>query len=434
MSKFLFLSIVTIAITCNSLFSQEYHTITGTIKDIATKQSLAGVNIYLSKKAIGTVSNAEGQYKFSFPENLTKDTLFFSCIGYKTHKIPVSKILKSTILNIELEISACLLSEITVSSKVLTAKDILKLARKKYFKNHLPVENYNANMYFREYVREDSNYTRAREIAIKTYSKANKETIDLKVEQCRYAVSSKSKTSVKGDLGLGLIYEYSWFLEEYFRYKQKNDWNIRKDTILFYHNKFVYVISATKGTISEQLKNIYLRNIGNDYTFYNNIDDRFKNTTDRYGFYVYFISIDNFKIEKMFNYYHFGRIAKNKSKSTNEVTDLLRHTSSIEFIEKNNKMYPYHVFWFGESYIYKSVLLNKRVLKHQYTELVNNEIITNNVEIIPSESFGNALNELYINDNCKESDPEFWKTYNYLPDDKLKQQVLENIENQKKEK
>ena len=62
------------------------------------------------------------------------------------------------------------------------------------------------------------------------------------------------------------------------------------------------------------------------------------------------------------------------------------------------------------------------------------KIITNNVEVIPAESFTKALTEYYFDGDCKENDPEFWKTYNYLPDDKLKQRVLENIENQKKKK
>ena len=90
------------------------------------------------------------------------------------------------------------------------------------------------------------------------------------------------------------------------------------------------------------------------------------------------------------------------------------------------------VFLFWDTYVYS--FLGKRIPKHQYIELLNNEIITNNVEVIPAESFTKALTEYYFDGDCKESDPEFWKTYNYLPDDKLKQQVLENIENQKKEK
>jgi len=84
--------------------------------------------------------------------------------------------------------------------------------------------------------------------------------------------------------------------------------------------------------------------------------------------------------------------------------------------------------------IYKSMKSDKKIRKHHYSEAINNEIITNNIEVISTEEYGNALDEFYIKNKCKESDPEFWKTYNYLPDDKLKQRVLENIEKQKKKK
>ena len=77
---------------------------------------------------------------------------------------------------------------------------------------------------------------------------------------------------------------------------------------------------------------------------------------------------------------------------------------------------------------------DKKTRKHHYSEAINNEIITNNIEIPSKESYWDTIEEFYIKNNCKDNDPEFWKTYNYLPDDKLKQRVLENIENQKKKK
>jgi len=422
MVKFLFVFTTLIIFNCNCLFSQ--NTIIGTIKN-TNNLPLPFVNIYLSKKSIVTISNTEGIFKFSFPNGSIEDTLVFSYIGYKTKKILVNETLKLKELNIVLEPSTYLLNEVVVSNKVLTAAEILKQARKKYYSNYIPSQDYNANMYFREYVKENDNYVRAKEAAIKTYSKANNEHVQFKVQKCRFAASLQNSTLNKGDLGLGYIFQFSWLSNNnisYFKGKLKNT---KKDTIIFYHNKLVYVLSNIRGSKGEELKNLYLSNIGNDYAFYNSI----KNSTEKYGFNIYIVSVDDLKIEKIFSYFNFGDLKRIKYHSTGEFVALYNTISSIEFIERNNKMYPYHLFYFNKSYI--SNILHKPILKHSYNELINNEIINNNVEIIPEEYFSKAIDEFYFNNDCKNDDPEFWKNYNYLPDDKLKQQVLESIEKQR---
>lgn len=65
---------------------------TGLIIDSLTNQKLSYVNIGISDKNIGTVSNLNGNYAITLSEIYNSDTLVFSLIGYKTHKIKVSEL------------------------------------------------------------------------------------------------------------------------------------------------------------------------------------------------------------------------------------------------------------------------------------------------------------------------------------------------------
>jgi hypothetical protein len=61
----------------------------GTVKD-ETKQPLPGVNVYLKGTAVGTITDAEGN--FTFPQELQAgDVLIFSFIGYETREYVVGK-------------------------------------------------------------------------------------------------------------------------------------------------------------------------------------------------------------------------------------------------------------------------------------------------------------------------------------------------------
>lgn len=418
-------------INCNCLISQNYITINGTVTD---KDSIpiSAVNIYTSEKSIATISNTEGEYKFSVPKRLINDTLMFSCLGYNTKKIPINSIIQIKNYNIVLEPSVYLLNEVIVNNKELSASEILNQAKLNYYNKYIPSIDYNAYMYFREYIKEDTNYVRAKEAAIKTYSKANIESIELKLYKCRFSQESKYATSPKGDLGLGIIFQFSWLFDNYFRNKDIMKAVIKLDTTILYHNKLVYVISVTKGdTKAKLLKDLYLKSNGNDYLFYNSIVDSFKYPATKYSFNIYYISVDGFKIEKMFTYFSSGIDTKTNYKSTSEYVDFLRNIKSIEFIEKNNEMYPYHLFYFGDYYIYNSKYSENRVLKHIYNELINNEISVENVEKIPENSLEKIISDFYFHNECIDDDFEFWKNYNYLPDDKLKKQVIESLQSQK---
>lgn len=69
-------------LTGNLLSAQQKHTVSGTIKDKASGETMIGVSIYVPELKTGTVCNSYGFYSLSLPEG--KHHLIFSFVGYKS--------------------------------------------------------------------------------------------------------------------------------------------------------------------------------------------------------------------------------------------------------------------------------------------------------------------------------------------------------------
>lgn len=84
--------------------------ITGKVVDAASKEPLPGVNISVKGSAVGTITNAQGEYSL---EATSGATLVFSFIGYKPKEVVVNN---ENAVNVELEEDITTLNEVTVVS------------------------------------------------------------------------------------------------------------------------------------------------------------------------------------------------------------------------------------------------------------------------------------------------------------------------------
>jgi outer membrane receptor protein involved in Fe transport len=87
--------------------------ISGTVTD-AEGETLAGVNIQVKDRVIGTISDTQGQYELTVNAS-PPFTLVFSFMGYTTQEIPISES-TTTGLNVKLEEQTILGQEIVVSA------------------------------------------------------------------------------------------------------------------------------------------------------------------------------------------------------------------------------------------------------------------------------------------------------------------------------
>ena len=108
----LFLLFVSILMGYGGLYAQGV-TVSGTVTDASSGESLPGVTITLKgSTAIGTVSNADGNYSLTLP-NSSGAVLQFSYLGFLTQSVPVQG---KTAINVKLLQDTKALSEVVVTA------------------------------------------------------------------------------------------------------------------------------------------------------------------------------------------------------------------------------------------------------------------------------------------------------------------------------
>ncbi len=84
-------------------------TITGRVTDLSTNEGLPGVNIVVKNTTIGTVTDIDGNYRLTAPDDA--ETLVFSSVGYTSEEVAIGN---QTVINLEMAPDIQSLSEIVV--------------------------------------------------------------------------------------------------------------------------------------------------------------------------------------------------------------------------------------------------------------------------------------------------------------------------------
>ncbi|MFH0893222.1 MAG: hypothetical protein V2A54_02200, partial [Bacteroidota bacterium] len=112
-------------------------------------------------------------------------------------------------------------------------------------------------------------------------------------------------------------------------------------------------------------------------------------------------------------------------------SEITSEHSLIEFQQIGNLWYPKHFFYNTKWQYYDESTKELRLTNMQYSEFFVNEIITDSVKEIPEDQiYNDFLHSIYTLKS--QYDPEFWKDYNLIPDDLLRQAVFKDIEKLKK--
>lgn len=90
-------------------------TISGTVKDAGTGENLAGVNIIVKGRVVGTITNGEGKFNLKVAD-APPFTLTFSFIGFKTQEVEITDVGKAANLEISLEEQTLLGQEVVISA------------------------------------------------------------------------------------------------------------------------------------------------------------------------------------------------------------------------------------------------------------------------------------------------------------------------------
>jgi hypothetical protein len=121
MNRILVCLVLLICFSPNAIAQEKI--LSGVIKDAETNQPLPYVNIGISNKSVGTVSNEKGEFRLKLPSNVRdNDTLVFSYIGYESVKKVISDL--NSPVQISMNPSEDQLEEVVLDTRAAKPKRI----------------------------------------------------------------------------------------------------------------------------------------------------------------------------------------------------------------------------------------------------------------------------------------------------------------------
>ena len=136
--------------------------ISGQVLDANTKEPLPFTNIVVEGKNKGTVSNIEGYFILDREGIVPDDIVSFSYVGYEAVRMTASRLENTAIVYLQQAIVN--IGAVNVSSKSLSAEQILKLVRKNYKKNY-PNPSHQQSIFLHKY--EKSPFPETNQIIVK---------------------------------------------------------------------------------------------------------------------------------------------------------------------------------------------------------------------------------------------------------------------------
>lgn len=220
--------------------------IRGRIVNKKNRRPLSYASIGLRGKAIGTISNIEGEFLLNLQSEHFNDTLVFSFIGFKNTEFPINQI-TSEELKVELQEDFISLQEVVIRTTDPLA--LLKSAISKIDQNY-PDQASLLTAFYRESVSKNKNYMIYLESILDIYKSSYKSTnrVDMaKVFQSRKiydsnrldTVSLRLKGGVEGCLQLDVVKNKIDFLDP----ENLHNYYFHLDDISSFNNHPVYVIN-----------------------------------------------------------------------------------------------------------------------------------------------------------------------------------------------
>lgn len=172
--------------TLTQLWSQttaNLFVIKGTIIDAVEKTGIPFCNVGINGKAIGTLSNENGDFEFKIKKEHLQDTIYVNALGYQPSLYPVETLNLSNNQAFELEPSAIQIGEVTISA--IPTMKILDRALSNIPKNY-PTNSYLSEGFYREYITENGACRRLIEASLNILEKGYTDKRSVKLKQNVY--------------------------------------------------------------------------------------------------------------------------------------------------------------------------------------------------------------------------------------------------------
>jgi hypothetical protein len=154
------------------IYCQQPDYIRGKVIDSKTSGPVPFATVHLKNSQVGVISNAEGDFRILNNPGFQSDSLIVSCIGF--HRLSVAfSVLKTTGMNnLKLVSHIYVLNEVSVTARKrrLSPEIIIARALRNIKKNN-PAIPFSYVSYYRDYLKDSSNYLNLDEAIIQTLDK-----------------------------------------------------------------------------------------------------------------------------------------------------------------------------------------------------------------------------------------------------------------------
>ena len=437
------------------------------IVDFLTYEPLENASIYIDNSTIGSVSNIDGRFILSVPQELENDTLVISSIGYKSFKIPVIDFVNDEEIFLEKEIAS--LDEVLIfaATRPKTGNDVVLRAIEKLSEN-LPEQPFMQKGFLRHKEFNKKEYKWLIESAItlydSSYASGASDNLKINVDENRKSFDLRNVDS---------LFVYSSFLKNTTKDFKMKSKKLRRDTI-----KTAKLVEAIKwnderinglaflfkgklnlirnSNISDALfgsaileshqfnidtilvdngRKLYKIEIkeGKDFVGLNTKGIYNEGFVSKGWLYIYW---DNFAIKKI-EYDLIAASEKQKTRSKSLLGTINNHKLIISYMEYQGKMYPNYYYYetpklvnLGDrssDKLYKTEEENKKTKEEQFYYTVQEILFT---EVIQDpDVISEALQKTWSDDIFLQRpyNNEFWENYNILLESEEEGKLVQDL-------
>ncbi len=437
------------------------------VVDFYTYLPLENTSIYIENSTIGTISNTDGRFVLSVPQELENDTLVISSIGYKSFRILVSDFVNDE--DVFLEEAIASLDEVLIiaETRPKTGNDVVLRAIEELSEN-LPEQPFLQKGFLRHKERNKKEYKWLIESAItlydSSYASGARDNLKINVDENRKSYDLRDVDS---------LFVYSSYLRstsENFKMKSKQ---LRRDTI-----KTAKLVEAIKWN-DERINGLdflfkgklnLIRNSNESNALFG------ENILESHQFKIDTILVDNgrklYKIEikkgldfvglntkGIFNegfeskgwiYIYWDTFAikkieydltaaseKQKKRSKSLLGTLNNHKLIISYMEYQGKMYPNYYYYEtpklvnvgdrSSDKLYITEEEKKRLKEEQFYYTVQEIIFTKIIQdpdLIKEELQKTWSDDIFIQ---RPYNKEFWKNYNILLESDEEEKLVKDL-------
>ena len=369
-------------------------TVSATVVDKETNEPLGYTSVGLKSVAVGTISNAHGQFDFHMPAEYRNEILVISMLGYKNFEAPVWSLAGESQI-IKMEKSPILLQEIVVSD-TLRGQDILEIALSRIEKNY-PMQPFLLDGFYRDVKKVGGTHISLLEAAVRIYDENYEEP--------------RNKYKLREAVRLIEVRQSLGYENKFTTYFDQD--NLLEDLLL--HNNIRYRHFEDGDEVFSKMvreKNSYY-NDHETYVISYNEDYFMKFYIDTQDF-----SIIHFEFEQGFED---GYLAKRKDL----VSKFAGIKKTVEFRKFQGKMYPSYVSITSKINWYDLATNDLKFETELFQQLLINKVTPNPKERIRSTE---KMRNYGLQFQDRPYNKQFWDNYNVIKETPLDQQILKDLE------